>query len=306
MTVSATTFVSTLQAALDKGQILDLPGGTLDVAQTMKFTLKATTQGWTGLRGGGLKINSRITDGSPVMVFEVAKDGIDFRYLALRDFGIFGTGKEGDGLTVRCDTNSSWIYSSVLRDVAVEHCGGNGIVLEGSFFESSLFDVWTHGNAHHGCVLQHKNGQVSAINVSGGGHRKNGQYGMATLNGSRDVKQFGVYYCENQGGGLLADQGFTLLSGCGFENNKGAGVKFQNFGTIIGCTGSTNGPQRYLLDGYLAGGDLTVISTGVEDYGQSGSKLAKLDGNGPVTARLIASGTAADVDKTPNVTVRDF
>ncbi len=247
---------------------------------------------------------STIINGADVITYQVTQPGIDVRYLQLEGFLVAGNGKEGTGLKVTCPLNTSWIYGSVLRDVEVEGCGGvHGLWLNGSVFESSLFNVCSDGNRQNGVGLSHDaaGGEVSALAIFGGTHRKNGMAGIAAVAGARDFKCFGTYFVENKGQGIWAEQGFTLLQGCGFENNGGVGVQFQNYGHMIGCTGSSFGPQVYLAQGYLAG-DATIMACEIEGYSgfEAGIKLAKMDGNGTLTV----SASKGTIDAAATVTVK--
>ena len=292
----AVELAEALQDAIDNKVLLTLPPNNMTYKGDIVITVTEHTRGITGLNANGAKLEGSLT-------IKVDRPGIDFRYLIIEKLLIDGTGK-AHGLVLACPTNDSWIYNWCLRDVMVEGCTGDGIALEGSVFEGSMINVCTHGNGGNGVLMRHKGGgQISAIGVFGGAHRKNGRAGMALLDGARDVKQMGVYYVENKGPGLHADQGFTGVWGCGFENNGGTGILFQNFGNVHASTASSNGPQQTLAQGYLStGAALTLVSSGVEGYGGHTMKTAKIEGNGEVFINV--TGVDNKFDKTDNVRVR--
>jgi hypothetical protein len=287
------------QRSIDMRMPLVSPNLVYDVSQTIEINIGANADN-IGLIGPAV-LNSKITDGSPVLRVLVNADGVNLTNLLLEKIQVNGNGREGDGIVISCPTNNSWVYRSVFRDLAVSHCGGNGIVFDGSVFESSIHNCWAADNKGNGFVFRHNNGgQVSAISMHGGGARKNLQAGIALLDGARDIKMFGLYFCENAQFGVNADQGCTLLSGCGFENNQPSGLRYQNFANLMSCTFSTHGVQNPAIQGYLAGGS-SIINTGNEDYGGGQSVFAKLDGNG--TVALINS---QPVDASSGVTVKEL
>jgi hypothetical protein len=64
-----------------------------------------------------------------------------------------------------------------------------------------------------------------------------------------DVRMFGPYLCSNAKEGISSLAGLELIDACGFENNGGQGIYFENFAKLRDCTGSTYGPQGYLVRG---------------------------------------------------------
>lgn len=271
-----------IQAALDNGTLLRFCAGVYQVNSTIDLHL-SSMMGPLGFSGGGIKLISNIHDGSPIMKINMTGPaGSDVRYLTLEGFTILGNGAEGDGLVIECDSNASWVHTFVLRDVNVEGCGGNGMVLQGSVFEGQLFNCSAMSNKLDGMLIQpFAGGVASAIKMFGGGLRKNVGRGIYLANGMRDLKAYGVDFIENGGFGLAAAQGLSLASGCHFENNGVAGIAFQNFANIIACTGGTYGPQTSLVSGFL-NGPLTMIACSMEYYGSEPdlTKLANVNGTG--------------------------
>jgi len=293
-----TDFAQALQDACDAGEVLTWPQ---DVAidQPIVITIDKPLRGPFGLRMDGFKIISRITDGSDLLTFKIAAPGIDCRYLRVQDLLIAGSGLDGNGLVISCPRNDSWIYNFELRGVSVEGCGQAGVLLEGSVFEGMTSNLCTHGNKGDGARMQNFGpegnvGVVSAITMWGGSHRKNGGKGIYLIGAAapRDVKVHGAYFCENTDEGIVAENGIGLVSGCGFENNGGAGVALQNYGSFIGCTFSTGGPQLNGITGYLVG-TLFVSCCSSEPYGaaiSAGGVLVHVTGAPGSKVYTAASG----------------
>jgi hypothetical protein len=292
----AALFAKIIQESLGHGEPAVWGGPAITVTQTIDVKVGSNISGGGVI--GPIVINSKITDGSPVMRVHVDSDNVNVVNFLLEKITIIGNGKEGNGLVVSIPTNNSWGYRSCLRDINVLNCGGDGIVVEGSFFESSIFNLWGNDNQGNGVVFKHlNNGQVSAWSWHGGGARKNGKAGIALLNGARDVKMFGLYLCENGQFGVNADQGCSMF-GVGFENNKPSGLRFQNYAKLINCTFSTDGRQNPAISGYLAGRSL-IQATENEDYGTP-TRFAKIEGTGTVV--LIAADSR--IDAGPGVTLK--
>jgi len=301
-----TDFTAALQAALDNGTMYETNFPTYDVAQTIALNISASTAGPFGFSLGGIKLNSQITDGAPVMKINVTGgSGTDVRYLNIRDFGIWGNGAEGDGLVIECDTNDKWLHNWKLEDIVIEGCGGNGAVIEGSIFEGSISNCWASSNEAAGFVLQHYAGGIcSAIKMIGGGARKNGANGIRMLDGMNDLKAFGADFIENGDTGIWAEQGVTLLNGCHFENNALAGVAFQNFATMIGCTGGTWGPQTYLALTSALAGPCEMIGCSNPWYGTGPDPTMVAQTGGAGTLYFVGNGTVNAIS--PVALVRPF
>src|SRR5690606_40802177 len=96
-------------------------------------------------------------------------------------------------------------------------------------------------NGGNGATFAHSRnkGILSAIHVFASVFGQNGGHGAALINNCYDVSFHGCYFLLNREFGVLADNGCTLLSNCGFENNHqgapdfangDAGILLKNFG----------------------------------------------------------------------------
>jgi hypothetical protein len=112
----------------------------------------------------------------------------------------------------------------------------------------------------------------------------------------------GCYFLLNGKYGLVASNGCSLLSHSGFENNHqsaadfasgGAGLKLNNFGTLIGCTAYSMFKQTSLLDGFINGKLVMVGCTGSGGGKAKEAYLARL--RGQPKAQAIAMGCSGAV-----------
>lgn len=288
-----------MQAAADNQQVLKINGGTFNVTSPIVVTFGGVKDTF-GFDGGGCKFNSSLGAGQDIITYkwDGVTSGSDIRYLQIRNFTINGNGTERDGLVLESPGADAAcpVYCSQITDVNVKNAGRHGIRISGDVFESSIFNVWTHGNHDQGIQFENNaGGVVSAISMFGGGHRKNLGHGLNAIGGPRDIKSFGQYYCENGSDGCWFETGMTGMWGCGFENNVGSGVAFQNYANLWGCTASTYGPTDFLVNGYLAGGNVLIEGSGVEYYGGAGDtiKVATINGDGTHKAHTLNAGDAS-------------
>ena len=264
------------------GYVAHLAGAVYTVTSPIVINVTSTLQGPLGIDLGGARIVSRIKDGSPVIEI-VAGPGVDLRYLTLSNFTIEGNGREGDGIRIVADGNDRWVYNWTINNVTVEHVGGYGLDIRGSVFEGIVANSWMIDAAQGGAYLAHSagGGQVSAIRWFGGGFQDNGGAGLILDNGARDVSVDGVSFVNNNGLGINASQGISSVTSSHFQDNRGAGVWFQNFGNFHDDTFSGSGTQTVGISGYLAGtatlSDNTSIYTG---KGADPTVLANLQGSG--------------------------
>jgi hypothetical protein len=100
----------------------------------------------------------------------------------------------------------------------------------------------------------------------------------------------GAYFVSNDGPGIDATSGITLVQGTGFENNQGAGAIVQGSATFSGDTFSTYGPQMTGIGGYLAGGQVTVIGDLAEYYGPGSPALVLANVQGQGTLAVAGNG----------------
>jgi hypothetical protein len=93
-----------------------------------------------------------------------------------------------------------------------------------------------------------------------------------------------------------------LLSHCGFENNHqaaadfdagGAGLKLNNFGTLIGCTAYSMFKQQALLDAFIVRRLVMVGCTGSGGGAAKGAYLARV--RGQKKAQALAMGCSGDI-----------
>lgn len=282
MTEGATDVGAALQAAMASGTVAHLPGGTYTVSAPIVINVAGTLQGPMGIDLGGGRIVSQITDGSPVIRIVVGP-GVDLRYLTLSNFTIEGNGREGAGISIEADGNDRWVYSWAIDNVTVAHVGGYGLDVRGSVFEGTIVNSWMIADAAGGAYFSHSGngGQVSAIRWFGGGFRDNGSAGLILDNGARDVSVDGASFTNNNGVGISAGQGISSVTSSFFQDNRGAGVWFQNFGNFDHDTFSTSGAQPVGITGYLVGN--ATVSNNASFYtgpGADPTVLANLQGSG--------------------------
>ncbi len=103
-----------------------------------------------------------------------------------------------------------------------------------------------NGNAQGGARFANSpaGGIASGLEWEAGGFRLNGVAGMILDNGTHDMIVKGAYFVQNQGPGIDATSGISLVQASGFENNTGAGAIVQGSGNFTDNTFSTYGPQN--------------------------------------------------------------
>src|SRR4029450_13856316 len=212
------------RAAIAGGFVAHLTDATYTVARPIVINVTRSTQGPLGIDLGGAKIISQITDGSPVIEIIVGP-GVDLAGLTLSNFSIFGVGQEGDGIKIVADGNDRLVHNWNISHVNVEHVGGIGLDVLGNVSQGTIFNSWMHGNDQGGARFANSagGGVASALEWVGGGFRKNDVAGLILDNGAHDMSVKGAYFVENNGPGLDATSGITLVTERGFENNDGAG-----------------------------------------------------------------------------------
>lgn len=258
------------------------PAAADDFTVVNQTIVKHWTANDDGFRLQNLRLRSGITDGvSPVVRLYVDQPGINVVNWLVQNVVIQGSGREGNCIEIVAALNTSWIYAGAMRDVETSGCGKAGVLIDGSVFEFSTFNLFSHDNVGDGIVLQHDGGgQVSAVDMYGARLRNNGGFGAQQLNGARDIKWHGGYFVGNHGG-LNANQGDTLLEGTGFENNVGVAIQFQNYLNLVACTFSTGGAQATQIAGTLAGW-MTIVGPDYEDYGGWTSRFLSVNGSGTI------------------------
>jgi len=296
-----------LQAALDAAFASDGPGfltippGTYKVTRTLRI---GAAQGGTrditrhhGILAHGARIHSAIEGGGNVLQLLCRST---MRFLTIEGLDILGSGREGNGLYLECEQQDHYLYNFCLRDLVVQGVGGDGLRLIGNVFEGQLINVYSRDNKKNGATFAHgsKAGILSAIHVFGSVFGQNGQYGAAMVHGCYDVSFHGCYFLLNGKEGLVAENGCTLLSNCGFENNHesapdfargGAGIWLQNFGTLIGCTAYSMFKQTRLIQAYVVSQFAMIGCTGSGDGGAKGAGLARIGGEKKARAVVMSS-----------------
>jgi hypothetical protein len=293
---------SGLQSAIDAasargGGIVVVPPGTYRVTRTVRLGAgaKGNITRQNGIIAHGAQFVSKVGAGAPV--FQVSSTA-NHRFLLIDGLDIQGSGKEGSGLVLECESDSAFLYNFCLRDVVVQNCGGDGCKLVGNVFEGQVVNSYFRDNHGNGVTFSHgeKAGALSAVHVFGSVFGQNGANGAAMLRNCYDVAFHGCYFLLNGKFGLLADNGCTLLSNCGFENNHtgagdfahgDAGVSLNSFGTMIGCTAYSVQKQTGLVKTYLTA-PLTMIGcSGAGGGPAAGAGLAKFAGTGTGSATVI-------------------
>ncbi len=271
-----------LDAAFDRQAVLLLPPGDYRVRKTLKIEPRGHVTRQCGIIGQGARLISEIGDGANVI--EVVSRST-FRFLLIQGLDIKGSGRDGHGILLACRApGGEYLYNFCLRDIVVQGCGGDGCHLVGNVFEGQLINSYFRGNGGNGATFAHsKNkGILSAVHVFASVFGQNGGHGAALLNNCYDVSFHGCYFLLNRQFGVLADNGCTLLSNCGFENNhegapdfsKGdAGIYLKNFGTLVGCTAYSIHKQTHLLRGFIV---RELVMVGCTGHGGGAAKEAGL------------------------------
>jgi len=295
-----------LQAGLDAvyagtGGMLVIAPGTYRVTRTLRIAPKQNIVHQSGIFGMGAHIVSEIRDGSNIIDIDSQST---FRYLLIQGLDILGSGEDGHGIRLACAGNKNYLYNFCLRDLVVHRCGKNGAQLIGNVFEGQIANCYFRNNRGHGASFHHEaggKGILSAVRVIGGVFGENGIHGAAMLDGCYDVSFHGSYFLLNKRFGLVAENGCTLLSSCGFENNHegadgfargDAGIWLQGFGTLVGCTAYSMFKQRNLIRAILAGRLVLIGCSGSGDAKAAEAGLAQLRGDPRSSATVIGCSGA--------------
>jgi hypothetical protein len=296
-----------LQAALDAAfsatgpGFLEIPPGTYRITRTLNIVPpRGAAHDITrhhGILAHGARLHSTIGDGSNVLQLICRST---MRFLTIEGLDILGSGRDGNGLYLECESKEHYLYNFCLRDLVVQGVGGDGVRLIGDVFEGQLINVYLRDNKKNGATFAHgaRAGILSAIHVFGSVFGQNGIYGAAMVHGCYDVSFHGCYFLLNGKEGLIAENGCTLLSNCGFENNHesapdfargGAGIWLQNFGTLIGCTAYSMFKQNRLIQAYVVSQLAMIGCTGSGDAQAKGAGLARIGGEKKARAVVMSS-----------------
>jgi hypothetical protein len=277
-------FKDNLQGAVDKGEVFKLED---DVSLTtpVTITIRQSHRGWFGLDGGFRKIYSTVT-GQPALTFVMPEDQhlVCARSFFLGNLTMLGNQTEEGALKIDAAAGDSWLVNAHLENLWLENFGGTAaLTCRGNVFESSWYDVSTMDNTGAGIhfINAGAGAVVSAMHLFGGTQRQNGGAGILVdqYDGPGDISVYGMYFCENKGGGYHSWAGVELLSKCGFENNSEWGINVQNYAHLHRCTGSTHGTQSQLVIGYLAN-PWVVDDCAMTGYGGGDPMFGSFTGNG--------------------------
>lgn len=295
-----------LQAALDAtfggaSGMLVIPPGTYRISDTLQVRLASAGRCQSGISARGAHFYSAIRDGRNI--FEFTIEG-DTQFVLLEGLDILGTARDGHGIAFECESNAFGLRNFCLRDIVIQHCGGDGIRLAGNLSHGQVINSYFRSNRANGATFSHgrRAGVLSSVHVFGCVFGDNKGYGAALLNGCSDVAFHGCYLLLNDGFGLAAESGCTLLSNCGFENNHqkaasfehgNAGVYMKKSGTLVACMGFSMLKQTHLIRAVLDG-PLTMV--GCSGYGAAEAKnagLAHLAGVSPAAAATLIGCSGA-------------
>ncbi|MBV8536837.1 MAG: hypothetical protein JO128_14660, partial [Alphaproteobacteria bacterium] len=120
-----------LQAALDAAfdasdgapGLLVIPPGDYKVTRSLRFTMRENCGQQRRVSAYGARLRSTIADGGHVLHIRSAAI---WHFIVFEGLQITGSGNDGHGLYLECDTNRSGLYNFCLRDLAVQGCGGDG------------------------------------------------------------------------------------------------------------------------------------------------------------------------------------
>lgn len=249
-----------------KKAFVHFPPGDYKVAAEIAFTYAGNVTWRHGLLFEGACLVSTINNAAKDVI-RITSSGTVNRFLRIDGLVIAGAGTERDGLSLVAATTSDFIYNFQINAPSIEGCGRDGIRIAGNCFEGSLYEPFLRNNLGNGLTWGHhaSGGIASATNVFGGSLGQNGSgstgNGAEVINNAYDIRFFGTYFLENRCFGLVALNGFSLVSGGGSENNWKSrdtfatgygGIGFQNFGTVVAHSGASNTTgQSALINGYI-------------------------------------------------------
>ena len=296
-----------LQTALDEtfktdGGFLLVPPGTYRVTRTLRILPEGggNITRHSGVIAHGARILSAVEGGHNVI--EITSRAT-VRFILIEGLDILGMGKEGHGIYVECDRRDDYFYNFCLRDIVVQGCGGDGCRMVGNVFEGQVINSYFRKNNANGITFSHgeHGGVLSSMHVFGCVFGDNLRQGAALIRNCYDVAFHGCYFLLNGEFGLLAENGCTLLSNCGFENNHtkaadfahgGAGINLNSFGTLVACTAYSLFNQTHLLRAYVTK-ELTMLGCSGSGDGQAREAgLASLSGTRSSPATIIGCSGA--------------
>lgn len=309
-------FEAALRAKFASGDMLNWTGGNVRLRRPITIDVTTNMLG-PGVDLNGAKIIADFDDmrqNAITIRIPATANKVSLRGMKFCNGVIVAESPAQDAIALVCSTNQSWIYSWKFMNLDIEQFARDGLFFNGSVFEGECHAVTCADNGRNGMTFRNDGprddmGIVSAISIFGGQLRKNGNAGIETQSvipyeEPRDLNISQTYFVENKGPGLHATAGFSMATGCGFENNGGCGIKLMNEGRLYACRASTYGPQPFLVEAYLNDGDLLLDGCRIEGYGgfENKMKVAKISGKGLVTMRF--SGDRSNLDLSGNIDVK--
>jgi Pectate lyase superfamily protein len=236
-TDDSAAFAKAVAASYAGGGPVLVPAATYLIAHTIAFTTNAHCGTPWGFIGQGATLRSAITDGSDVIQLTAGtgrQDGVPYqaRYLWLSGLNISGTGKDGNAIQLIAQNGHTQdFYNCAFNRMVLQNTGGDGLLLNGNIFESSIDDCTFSQNRNGlSCMHNHNGGRdegvCSSISVSNCFFIKNRNYGLnvgiigTQYGGATDVTVVGGYFRENGSYGAYWNNGMShAMQNVGFENN---------------------------------------------------------------------------------------
>lgn len=297
-----TVFESALRAAISAGQELNWMNGNVRITAPIVIEFTAWQNGG-GLNMNGAKLICDFNDATKyalTFLIQSSTHSVGWQGGTIRNIFFDCSSPACGAIKYQCRTNQSWIYAFRHQNLNLNNFSGAGLFYEGSVFEFFCDDINGQNNLNlfrfrnagpiegAGADTDTDVGIVSAVYLRGGTWRDSHATALytdatVTFREPRDFTVRDVYCVNNNGNGMTFSAGFTLIDGCGFENNVGSGIYFQNEGCTFRCRGASHGPMPYLISGYAVG-ELMCYSSRVEGEGSPpfAIKVGNITGTGLV------------------------
>ena len=218
--------------------------------------------------GWGSTITSTV-NGSYCLEFETGL--FDINALVVEGLEISGCGNESGGILFDADSNcTNYFFNVTVKGIHINEFGGNGIEIEGCFFESRIYDcdLRAHSTNTTGYCI-YANGvtqQQSSVSIYECTTR-GGYYGIY-VNTTREVYINGGTYILAQHEGIYCGAGRNTVINAHCEDNcvagttGEAGMAMGGSGTIIGFRTQADTEQQ-LYGLYLSPSAQSATTTGV-------------------------------------------
>lgn len=318
VTDDSAAFSKALQVAAVEGRMITVPGQTYAIGRTIHFSSTANATNNWGLACSGATLQSKITNGSDIVLLE---SNHVVRYFNITGgLSINGTGSDGNGLCFSVPTSSGkYFYNIAIDRLAVENAGIDGLVMRGNVFESQITNSYFQDCKRNGATFAHYHqGICSSINLIGCYFNQNQKYGMeattfdSKYGGATDVRVLGGYCRQNGSVGFRYNNGTARgasVTQVGFENNctslspgdpNGAHVYARVRMTMRDCMGYNEfGGATNLLRGWFS--DLALLDSCSQSSGGAmkatgKSRLVQVHGSdtGHVLMRGCDGGVSVD------------